>query len=49
METLICNGGTSFVGAATFSGEVTANGHRIDESHTHGGVSPGGGNTGVVT
>lgn len=46
---LTVNGDTSFVGATDFAGQVMANGHRIDESHTHGGVSPGGGNTGVVT
>lgn len=33
----------------TFTGEVWANGHRIDQSHTHGGVQTGSGTTGAVT
>lgn len=35
-------------GNTTFNGTVTANGHRIDESHKHGGVSSGGSLTAVV-
>lgn len=31
----------------TFNGTVTANGKRIDDTHTHGGVQTGGGNTGT--
>ena len=34
-------------GDTTFTGTVTANGKRIDETHTHSGVEPGGGNTGT--
>lgn len=30
-----------------FTGSVTANGVAIDDTHTHGGVTPGGGATGV--
>lgn len=33
----------------TFTGTVTANGHRIDETHHHSGVTAGGANTGAVT
>ena len=33
----------------TFTGKVIANGHRIDESHTHGGITPGGAITAPVT
>jgi hypothetical protein len=35
-------------GAIDFVGQVLANGKRIDDTHTHGGVQPGGGNTGNV-
>lgn len=41
--TLTVNGNT------TFNGMVTANGHRIDESHTHGGISRGNSLTDPVT
>ena len=41
--TLTVNGNT------TFNGTVTANGHRIDESHTHGGISRGNSLTDPVT
>lgn len=34
-------------GDTTFTGTVTANGKRIDDTHTHGGVEPGSGNTGT--
>lgn len=33
----------------TFNGKVIANGHRIDETHTHGGITPGSSNTAPVT
>ena len=36
------------VGDTTFTGTVTANGKRIDETHTHNGVDPGAGNSGDV-
>ena len=39
----------SIVGDTTFTGKVTANGHRIDETHTHTGVQSGSSNTGVVS
>ena len=32
-----------------FDGEVWANGHRIDDTHRHGGVQSGGSETGEVT
>uniref|UniRef100_C6BBR5 Phage protein Gp138 N-terminal domain-containing protein n=1 Tax=Ralstonia pickettii (strain 12D) TaxID=428406 RepID=C6BBR5_RALP1 len=35
-------------GKTQFTGQVFANGHRIDETHTHNGVQPGSGNTGAV-
>ncbi|MDO8421571.1 MAG: phage baseplate assembly protein V [Parvibaculum sp.] len=35
-------------GATVFDGTVTANGKRIDETHTHSGVQPGAGNSGAV-
>jgi hypothetical protein len=31
-----------------FTGPVYMNGKRVDETHEHGGVSPGGSNTGSV-
>lgn len=34
-------------GNTTFTGEVSANGKRIDDTHTHSGVEPGGGSTGT--
>ncbi|HEY1035540.1 MAG TPA: phage baseplate assembly protein V [Pseudoxanthomonas sp.] len=45
-ETTI-NSGLTVNGDTTFSGSVTANGKRIDDTHTHGGVQTGGGNTGT--
>ena len=33
----------------TFNGKVIANGHRIDETHTHGGISIGSATTAPVT
>ena len=33
----------------TFNGTVTANGHAIDQTHRHSGVTTGGSNTGAVT
>ena len=36
-------------GNTIFTGTVTANGHRIDETHKHSGVSIGAANTGTVT
>lgn len=38
----------SIVGDTVFTGKVTANGHRIDQSHTHGGITPGGSSTAPV-
>lgn len=35
-------------GTINFIGTLTANGKRIDDTHSHGGVQPGGGNTGPV-
>lgn len=42
--------GTAFAinGNSQFSGQVRANGKRIDDAHTHSGVQPGSGNTGAV-
>lgn len=45
--TLSIDGDVAVNGDTTFQGSVTANGKRIDDTHTHGGVQPGGGNTGV--
>lgn len=36
-------------GGTTFTGPVYANGKRIDQTHTHNGVTTGGGVSGVVT
>lgn len=36
-------------GGINLTGPVTANGHRIDETHVHSGVTTGGGDTGPVT
>lgn len=44
----IITGTLTVTGNTVFNGQVTANGHRIDESHTHSGVQSGGSNTGVV-
>jgi enamine deaminase RidA (YjgF/YER057c/UK114 family) len=35
-------------GNTNFTGQVSANGKRIDETHTHNGVQPGSGNSGNV-
>lgn len=39
----------NLIGATNFTGTVSANGHRIDETHTHTGVTAGGGTSGPVT
>lgn len=39
---------TSITGDVNFTGQVSANGHRIDDSHKHTGVTVGGGVTGAV-
>jgi hypothetical protein len=39
----------AITGDTVFTGKVTANGKRIDESHTHTGVQTGTDNTGQVT
>lgn len=39
--------GLTVNGNTIFNGTVTANGHRIDDTHKHGGVQTGGGNTGT--
>ena len=41
------NGTLAVQGDITFAGAVTANGKRIDDTHTHTGVQPGGGVSGV--
>jgi hypothetical protein len=46
---IVAPGGINFTGPANFTGTVTMNGHRVDETHTHTGVQPGGGITGVVS
>lgn len=53
---LVCSGNVQIDAATlhvnadtTFVGTVTANGHRIDETHRHSGVSSGASNTGTVT
>lgn len=38
----------SINGNTQFTGQVRANGKRIDDAHTHSGVQPGSGNTGSV-
>ncbi|QYY30231.1 hypothetical protein K2O51_22935 [Cupriavidus pinatubonensis] len=38
----------AITGNTAFTGQVRANGKRIDDSHTHSGVQPGAGNTGTV-
>lgn len=43
----IINSNLAVNGDTTFTGSVTANGKAIDDTHTHGGVQPGGGNTGT--
>lgn len=42
------NSGIVITGNLTINGQVTANGHRIDETHKHSGVTAGGAQTGVV-
>lgn len=39
---------TTITGAINFIGSLTANGKRIDDTHTHGGVQPGTGDSGDV-
>jgi hypothetical protein len=38
----------SINGNTNFTGQVSANGHRIDETHKHTGVTTGAGQTGTV-
>ena len=40
---------TSISGAIAFIGSLTSNGKNISDSHTHTGVTPGGGTTGGVS
>lgn len=42
-------GDVTVVGNSTFQGSMIANGHVIDETHVHSGVTPGGSNSGPVT
>lgn len=42
-------GNLKVTGATTFTGTVKANGHSIDETHKHTGVTPGGSLTGTVS
>ena len=37
-----------FNGVLNVIGQITANGKRVDETHTHSGVQPGSGNSGTV-
>lgn len=39
----------AITGNTNFTGQVRANGKRIDDSHTHSGVQPGSGTSGTVT
>jgi hypothetical protein len=41
--------GIAIHGDITITGKITANGHVIDERHTHTGVTTGSGTSGVVT
>jgi phage baseplate assembly protein V len=41
------NGASQLNGNIASTGTITNNGKRIDSTHTHGGVTPGGGTTGV--
>lgn len=41
--------GIAIHGDITITGKITANGHIIDERHTHAGVTTGSGTSGVVT
>lgn len=43
------NGNLAVNGDTTFTGKVSANGKRIDDTHKHSGVQPGSGNTGTPT
>lgn len=47
--TIQAPGGLAVTGPTTFTGTVHANGHSIDETHLHSGVTPGGHDTGPVT
>lgn len=42
-------GNVSMVGNIDTTGAITNNGKNIGDTHTHGGVVPGGGDTGMVT
>jgi len=44
----LSSSGITITGNLTINGQVSANGHRIDETHKHSGVTTGGGQTGVV-
>lgn len=46
---IVAPGGINITGPVVFTGTVTANGHRIDETHTHGGVQSGTSLTGAVS
>ncbi|MNL69244.1 hypothetical protein D3C87_1940730 [compost metagenome] len=37
-----------FNGVLNVIGQITANGKRVDDTHTHNGVQPGSGNSGNV-
>lgn len=39
---------TTITGVINFIGQISANGKRIDDTHTHNGVQPGSGNSGDV-
>ncbi len=41
--------GVKLKGAVVIDGTLVANGVIIDQRHTHGGVTPGGGTSGIVT
>lgn len=43
------HGNLAVIGSTTFTGSVEANGHAIDQTHRHSGVTGGSGTTGVVT
>lgn len=47
---LNCTNGTGNMGAGSFdfTGDLTSNGKDISDTHTHGDVEPGAGNTGTV-
>lgn len=46
---IVAPGGINIIGPTVFTGTVTANGHRIDQTHTHTGVTAGGGTSGPVS